>query len=148
MPWPERVVTLMTTLVLSPYSAGGAPAMTSMRLDRVQRNLVGEDFALLIGDGLAIHRKRVLRVVAQAVEQAIGIGRDPRRGQCDQRTHGRRCAFQRKLVEQVLVHVSMERGIVLQQVFAEASTVTVSDELFTSRLTLTFIGTSDRTSTS
>ena len=28
-PWPERVVTLMTTLVLSPNSAGGAPLMTS-----------------------------------------------------------------------------------------------------------------------
>lgn len=30
MPWPERVVTLMTTLALSPNSAGGAHAMTSM----------------------------------------------------------------------------------------------------------------------
>ena len=29
MPWPERVVTLITMLVLSPYSAGGAPVMTS-----------------------------------------------------------------------------------------------------------------------
>ncbi len=29
-PCPERVVTLMTTLVLSPNSAGGAPAMTSI----------------------------------------------------------------------------------------------------------------------
>src|SRR5258708_27867030 len=29
MPWPERVVTLITTLVFSPYSAGGAPAITS-----------------------------------------------------------------------------------------------------------------------
>src|ERR1700730_14520334 len=29
MPWPERVVTLMTTLVFSPYSAGGAPEITS-----------------------------------------------------------------------------------------------------------------------
>src|SRR5580700_11534494 len=28
-PRPERVVTLITTLVLSPYSAGGAPAITS-----------------------------------------------------------------------------------------------------------------------
>jgi hypothetical protein len=28
-PWPERVVTLITTLVLSPNSAGGAPEMTS-----------------------------------------------------------------------------------------------------------------------
>ena len=29
-PWPERVVTLMTRLVLSPYSAGGAPEITSI----------------------------------------------------------------------------------------------------------------------
>jgi len=29
-PRPERVVTLITRLVLSPYSAGGAPAMTSI----------------------------------------------------------------------------------------------------------------------
>jgi len=28
-PWPERVVTWMTRLVLPPYSAGGAPEMTS-----------------------------------------------------------------------------------------------------------------------
>ena len=28
-PWPERVVTWMTTLVFPPYSAGGAPSMTS-----------------------------------------------------------------------------------------------------------------------
>src|ERR1700722_949901 len=28
-PWPERVVALMTRLVLSPYSAGGAPSITS-----------------------------------------------------------------------------------------------------------------------
>src|SRR5882757_11032706 len=28
-PWPERVVTWMTTLVLPPNSAGGAPSMTS-----------------------------------------------------------------------------------------------------------------------
>ncbi len=30
MPWPERVVATITRLVLPPYSAGGAPLMTSM----------------------------------------------------------------------------------------------------------------------
>ena len=30
MPCPERVVTWITRLVLSPYSAGGAPEMTSI----------------------------------------------------------------------------------------------------------------------
>ena len=29
-PRPERVVTTATTLVLPPYSAGGAPSITSM----------------------------------------------------------------------------------------------------------------------
>jgi len=29
-PWPERVLATMTRLVLPPYSAGGAPLMTSM----------------------------------------------------------------------------------------------------------------------
>ena len=29
-PCPERVVTLITRLVLPPYSAGGAPEMTSI----------------------------------------------------------------------------------------------------------------------
>lgn len=30
MPCPDRVVVTTTTLVFPPYSAGGAPAMTSM----------------------------------------------------------------------------------------------------------------------
>ena len=42
-PRPERVVATMTSQVLSPYSAGGAPLMTSMRLDRSPWDLVGED---------------------------------------------------------------------------------------------------------
>src|SRR5579862_7525944 len=29
-PWPERVVATITRLVLPPYSAGGAPSMTSI----------------------------------------------------------------------------------------------------------------------
>ena len=58
-PWPERVVATITRLVLSPYSAGGAPAMTSMRLNRVGRKLVGEHLALLVGDGLAVDGERV-----------------------------------------------------------------------------------------
>ena len=43
-------------------------------LYRVQRNLVREDFALLIRDRLAIERERVRRVIAQSVKQAVRIG--------------------------------------------------------------------------
>ena len=45
------------------------------RLDRVGRKLVGEDLALLVGDGLAVDGERVGRVVAEAVEEAVGVGR-------------------------------------------------------------------------
>ena len=45
----------MTRLVLSPYSAaGGAPEITSIDWDGAGRKLVGEDFALLVRDGLAV----------------------------------------------------------------------------------------------
>ena len=80
-PCPERVVTLITTLVLSPIFGGRRAGDDLHRLDRIERNLVGENFALLVGDGLAIDRERVLGVIAQPVEQAVGIGRDSRRGQ-------------------------------------------------------------------
>jgi len=55
------------------------------RLHGVERNLVGEHFARLIGDGLAVERERILRMIAHAMEEAIGIGCDSRRGESDQR---------------------------------------------------------------
>ena len=88
-PWPERVVATITTLVLPPYSAGGAPEITSMRFDGIDGNLIGKYLALLIGDRLAVDRERVLGVVADAVEEAVGIGGDSRRGKSDKRTQGR-----------------------------------------------------------
>ncbi len=106
----------MTRLVLSPYSAGGAPADYRHRLHGVERNLVRENLALLIGDGLTIERERVLRVVTEAVKQAIGIGRNSRRGQGHQRAKLGRRALQGNFVEQSTVNVSMESRIVLHQV--------------------------------
>ena len=73
--------------------------------------LVGENFALLIGDGLAIHGKRVFRMVAHAMEEAIGIGGDSRRSQRNQRTHRRGRAFQRHFVKQIAIYVCVKRGI-------------------------------------
>src|SRR5271157_3570417 len=55
-------------------------------------------------------------MITQAVEEAVGISRDSRRCQSNQRTQLRRRTFQRKLVEQTAVHIGVEGGIVLQQV--------------------------------
>src|SRR5882724_1694043 len=57
------------------------------RFDRIEGNLVGEDFALLVRDGLAVDGERVFRMVSQSVEQTIGIGGDSRRRQRYQRTY-------------------------------------------------------------
>ena len=56
------------------------------RLNGIERNLVGKNLALLVGDGLAIDGKGIFRVVAQAMEEAVGIGGDSRRRQSHQRT--------------------------------------------------------------
>ena len=49
------MVTFTTTLVLSPYSAGGAPSITSSDCTAIVGNLIREHLTLLIGDRLAIH---------------------------------------------------------------------------------------------
>ena len=58
-------------------------------LNRIERNLVGEYLALLIGDRLAIEREGVLGVIAESMKQPIGIRSDSRRRQRYQRTHRR-----------------------------------------------------------
>ena len=52
-------------------------------LDGVERNLGGELFALLIGDGLAVDGEAGLRVIAERVEEAVGIGHDAGAGHGD-----------------------------------------------------------------
>src|SRR4029077_16101142 len=44
------------------------------RLNGFHGNLVREDLALLVRDGLAVDRERVLRVIPKAMKQPIGIG--------------------------------------------------------------------------
>ena len=92
-PCPERVVATMTRLVLSPYSAGGAPADDLDGLNGVGGELVGEDLALLVGDGLAIDGEGVGGVVAEAMEEAVGVGGDAGGGERDQGTERRRTGF-------------------------------------------------------
>ena len=86
------------------------------RLDGVGWELVGEDLALLVGDGLAVDGEGVGGVVAEAVEEAVGVGRDAGRGERDQRAEGGGLALQRQLLEEVAVDVGVADGIVLDQV--------------------------------
>jgi len=44
-------------------------------LHGVERNLVAENLALLVGDRLPIYGEGVLRVIPEAVKESIGIGR-------------------------------------------------------------------------
>src|ERR1019366_6772613 len=50
------------------------------------------------------------------MEEAVRIGGDPRRSQCDQRTQLRGSALQRKFGEQAAVHVGMKRRIIFQKI--------------------------------
>src|SRR3954449_10464721 len=59
-------------------------------------------------------------MVTQPMKHAVRIGGISRSSQRDQRTYGRRLAFEGKLVEQVLVYVGVKGGIVFQQIFATA----------------------------
>jgi len=54
-------------------------------LHGIHGDLVGEDLALLIGDGLAIDGERILGVIAHAVKEAVGVGGDAGRGEGDER---------------------------------------------------------------
>ena len=48
------------------------------RLNRIDRDLIGKDFAGLIRNRLAIDRKRALRMVADGVNQAVRVRHRPR----------------------------------------------------------------------
>jgi hypothetical protein len=52
-------------------------------LDGVERHLRGELLALLIADRLAVDGEAGLRVIAQRVEEAVGIGHHAGTGQRD-----------------------------------------------------------------
>ena len=96
----------------------GCAADHFKRLHGIQRNLVTEDLALLVGDGLAVYGKRVLRVIAEAMKEAVGIGRHARGGERHKRADPGGFALQRQLGKQVAVHVGVEGGVGLYQVSA------------------------------
>src|SRR3981081_3871235 len=47
-------------------------------LNRIHGNLIRENLALLICDGLSVHRERILRVIPKAMEKSVGIRDNPR----------------------------------------------------------------------
>src|SRR5471032_1459674 len=53
------------------------------RLDGVLRDLVRIELALLVSDRLVVDRELGLRVVADWMEEAVGVGHDARRRQRD-----------------------------------------------------------------
>ncbi len=96
---------------------GGRRALDHFhRLHRIHRQLVREDFALLIGNRLSIHRERIRSVIAQSMEQSVGIGGDAGRGQGHERAERGRLAFQRQLFEETAVDIGVRHRIDLDQV--------------------------------
>ena len=55
------------------------------RFNRIKRNLIRKNFTLLVRNRLTINRKRILCVVSESMEQAVGIGSDARRSKRNQR---------------------------------------------------------------
>ena len=85
-------------------------------LNGVGGNLVGEDLALLVGDGLAVDGEGVGGVIAEAVKEAVGVGCDAGGGFGHQRAEGGRLALHGNLGEQVAVDVGVEGGVGFDQV--------------------------------
>ncbi len=54
-PWPDWVVTLMINAGLASVFGRRRARDHLHGLDRIERNLVGEHLALLVGDGLAVN---------------------------------------------------------------------------------------------
>src|SRR6266403_5400171 len=82
------------------------------RLNRIDRDLVGKDFASLIRHWLAIHRKGAFRMIADGVNQAVRVRHGPRRCQRHERADRGRRTFQWESVEQASVYVRVKGGFI------------------------------------
>jgi len=116
-------------------------------LDGIERDLVREHLALLVCDGLAVDGERILRVVAETVEEAVGIGRTP----------GVVWVTNALMPEEALSKGSLSnKSLSMSEWKVESfstrsplsSTVTVVEVLETCRLIWILAGTTDRTATS
>ena len=83
-------------------------------LDGVERNLRGELLALLIGDGLAVDGEAGLRVIAERVEEAIGIGDDAGAGHRDGVTEAVAGSGGGQLRVEFAIHVVVRVGDVFE----------------------------------
>ena len=109
-----------TRLLLSPYSAGATPVMTSIDCTASCGDLVRVDAALLVGDRLVVDRELRLRVVADRMEEAVGIGHDARRGQRDDLVQPAGRRLDRQLRDQALIDVGVRGRIALEQILGVA----------------------------
>ena len=105
-----------TRLLLSPYSAGATPVMTSIDCTASWRNLIRVQAALLVGDRLVVDRELRLRVVADRMEEAVRVGHHARRRQRDDLVQAAGRGFDRQLRDQALVDVGVRRRIALEQI--------------------------------
>ena len=86
-------------------------------------------------------------MIAQAVEEAIRIGRDAWRGERHKRAKRRRWAFERKLLEQVAIHIGVRRRVRFDQIAARLHVHgSVAVPIF--RLIFAWTGMAERTDTS
>src|ERR1700722_20961225 len=90
--------------------SGRRPGYHLQRLNGIERNLVRKYFALLIGDRLAVHGKRVFSVIAEPVKKSIGIGGNTWSREGHQGADRRRWTFQRQLFKERAIDVGGERG--------------------------------------
>ena len=142
------MVTTITRLVLSAVFGRRSALNHLHRLHGIDRDLVREDLALLICDGLAIDGERIRGVIAQPVKRPLESAETPGEASVTSELSDEDCALERQLVEEVAIDVGVRGGIGFEQIRRFAVTVTLcwprraSDAIFTS------IGTGERTFTS
>ena len=85
------------------------------RLHRLGRQLVRVDPALLIGHRLVVDRELRLRVIADRMKEAVGVGDHAGRGERDHLVQPRR-GFERQLLQQALIDVGVRGRIAFEQI--------------------------------
>lgn len=94
---------------------GGNDAFYDLHgLDGVDGNLIGEGFALLIADGLAVDGVGGVGMFAERVEHAIGVGGDAGTGEGDGVADAVSAADERKLVDEIAADVGLVSGVGLK----------------------------------
>ena len=93
------------------------------RLDRVGRELIRIDAALLVGDRLVVDRELRLRVIPDRMKEPVRIGDDPGRSHRDDLVQPERRRLEREFGDEALIDVGVRRGIAFDEILG------VSDHL-------------------